>query len=658
MLIIGGISLLSAPGPALAVPKTPEYVFAKGLSSTEIGVNWKPIDAVSGYKVYRSETQNGTYVQIGTTTSAYDAYFVDNDADYSATGIQPLPSSRQYFYKVAAYDSSGDSSLSTLTTYTYTGPNGNSVTVILSAGITMEPDPPKGVTLTDNHNATVTVTWNANREPNIAGYNIYRSEVSGGSYTKLNTSLLTDRTYTDSVTNYLDYYYRVTAVDSTGKESEKSAEKWIKPEARPPAEVPHVEFTAPTDKCKNCHVTHNAPGANLLNKSREPDVCYTCHDGTGSQNVTFQEFAGNYPSRHPVAAGSKTGSMRCADCHDSHLNFQATNTDGSKKYPKLLRPVNIGGTATYKGNAMCYKCHGVGSTLKGGDHETPFKNGIHDANMPNPASGTEIKCITCHEPHASPNANLKVNKDENACFACHYPDSSSSTAPDIYDRLHASPDADTRHDVLDQDQAAQGSKIECVNCHNPHGVTQQYKKVDPDNPAPDKLWTGTMIDFCLKCHDGDFPTEAMTTPYAPGVTSGTKTLLNIKEKYYFGTDGAADKHGEADGQPKNFDPTMGYSNSSTAPNYILSCEVCHEPHGTVNGYQMRSEITSLDGTKTKRGLMTFDWYYLDNGVKTRGVDARFFCNGCHGIKHMGNNKSFPNDCFKGGTGCHSHGKKF
>jgi len=66
---------------------------------------------------------------------------------------------------------------------------------------------------------SVSLTWNASTST-VSGYNVYRSTVSGGSYTKINSSLAAVLTYTDStVQNGTTYYYVTTAVDSTGAES-------------------------------------------------------------------------------------------------------------------------------------------------------------------------------------------------------------------------------------------------------------------------------------------------------------------------------------------------------------------------------------------------------------------------------------------------------
>jgi hypothetical protein len=69
---------------------------------------------------------------------------------------------------------------------------------------------------------SVSLTWQASTS-SVAGYNIYRSAVSGGPYTKLNSSPDTATVYTDSaVTAGKTYYYVATAINSSGTESATS----------------------------------------------------------------------------------------------------------------------------------------------------------------------------------------------------------------------------------------------------------------------------------------------------------------------------------------------------------------------------------------------------------------------------------------------------
>jgi endonuclease I/PKD repeat protein len=71
----------------------------------------------------------------------------------------------------------------------------------------------------------VELNWNANTEQDMAGYNVYRSESAGGSYVKLNSSIVTTSAYSDNnVTSSTTYFYVITAVDSSNNESTQSSE--------------------------------------------------------------------------------------------------------------------------------------------------------------------------------------------------------------------------------------------------------------------------------------------------------------------------------------------------------------------------------------------------------------------------------------------------
>jgi hypothetical protein len=70
---------------------------------------------------------------------------------------------------------------------------------------------------------SVTLSWTASTS-SVAGYNVYRSSVSGGPYTLvLNSSLITGLSYTDSTVEAgVTYYYVVAAVSASGVESSYS----------------------------------------------------------------------------------------------------------------------------------------------------------------------------------------------------------------------------------------------------------------------------------------------------------------------------------------------------------------------------------------------------------------------------------------------------
>jgi hypothetical protein len=71
---------------------------------------------------------------------------------------------------------------------------------------------------------TVRLNWKA-ASSHVAGYNVYRTEVSGQKYQKINSSLVQGLTYADNtVKSGITYYYVTRAVDDQGHESGNSNE--------------------------------------------------------------------------------------------------------------------------------------------------------------------------------------------------------------------------------------------------------------------------------------------------------------------------------------------------------------------------------------------------------------------------------------------------
>lgn len=72
---------------------------------------------------------------------------------------------------------------------------------------------------------SVLLQWRANSESDMAGYNIYRAENSGGPYSIVNNLLVAETAFIDrTVTNEITYFYVISAVDVDGNESRYSKE--------------------------------------------------------------------------------------------------------------------------------------------------------------------------------------------------------------------------------------------------------------------------------------------------------------------------------------------------------------------------------------------------------------------------------------------------
>jgi fibronectin type 3 domain-containing protein len=66
---------------------------------------------------------------------------------------------------------------------------------------------------------SVALSWNASTSP-VAGYNVYRSVVSGSEYARVNLGLISGLKFTDTgLPSGSTYYYVTTAVDAIGNES-------------------------------------------------------------------------------------------------------------------------------------------------------------------------------------------------------------------------------------------------------------------------------------------------------------------------------------------------------------------------------------------------------------------------------------------------------
>jgi Cep192 domain 4/Abnormal spindle-like microcephaly-assoc'd, ASPM-SPD-2-Hydin/HYDIN/CFA65/VesB-like, Ig-like domain len=105
---------------------------------------------------------------------------------------------------------------------TATGSVSGSVSIVSNASNSPLAIPLSGSGTSTAH--SVTLSWTPSSST-FGGFNVYRSTVSGGPYTKLDASLITTESYTDTnVTAGQSYYYVATEVDASGNESAYSAQ--------------------------------------------------------------------------------------------------------------------------------------------------------------------------------------------------------------------------------------------------------------------------------------------------------------------------------------------------------------------------------------------------------------------------------------------------
>ena len=86
------------------------------------------------------------------------------------------------------------------------------------------PAAPRGLTATTNSSG-IALDWADNSEPDLSGYEVYRSSTAGGPYSKINASRIGRSSYTDSsVSANTPYYYVVKAADKINQLSPASNE--------------------------------------------------------------------------------------------------------------------------------------------------------------------------------------------------------------------------------------------------------------------------------------------------------------------------------------------------------------------------------------------------------------------------------------------------
>lgn len=323
---------------------------------------------------------------------------------------------------------------------------------------------------------------------------------------------------------------------------------------------PHGKYLDDTNKCSLCHSVHYGKNEQLLVKKNAKEVCYLCHDKTGSGSKYKTQAIFEDPdttSVHHTRYGNPE--IYCTDCHSPHRDAQ--------ERPSLLRLSAVSTNTTGSvPEQFCFQCHGAStSTLPA--HllikEASYTAGIHFKTLPGPSSGNGITCLQCHLPHASVQPSLmQGGLEESACVSCHKENGVSIEsgvpieAPDVLSSLLTAPDATTtlpgfpegrviwykhpvieyygRHSLLelfDATLAAQAQSTtetrhaECEDCHNSHYAKQTIYREPPYAPdsllgapgvrvyypdettVPVYVWEpyGSVTyeyEVCLRCHSG------------------------------------------------------------------------------------------------------------------------------------------------------------
>jgi fibronectin type 3 domain-containing protein len=154
---------------------------------------------LAGYNVYRATQAVGPFAPInGGLVTASD--YLDD----------ALPST-EFFYVVTVVDSRDIES------------DPSAVVSATPIGADVAPAAPTGL-VGSPRVQSIQLAWDDNGEPDLAGYNVYRAVQASGPFNRRNGVLATVSEYLDApASNEIPSFYRVTAVDTAGHESDPSA---------------------------------------------------------------------------------------------------------------------------------------------------------------------------------------------------------------------------------------------------------------------------------------------------------------------------------------------------------------------------------------------------------------------------------------------------
>jgi predicted CXXCH cytochrome family protein len=197
------------------------------------------------------------------------------------------------------------------------------------------------------------------------------------------------------------------------------------------ADTPHNVASDGVPACIYCHVPRDAAGQ-LLWPGGQPDtegplsgqkrLCFSCHDGTVTQERSFA-FNPERPE-HVRTVGAR--GQDCDRCHDAH------GTDNAK-FLRLPADANI-----------CWNCHfragptdhpiGVDISATGIEptdtHFNPKEGDYSGTRLWNEAgtgTGNRVMCLTCHNPHGGQPGTKMITVEaateqesfQALCLSCH-----------------------------------------------------------------------------------------------------------------------------------------------------------------------------------------------------------------------------------------------
>lgn len=210
-------------------------------------------------------------------------------------------------------------------------------------------------------------------------------------------------------------------------------------------------------------------------RRRATDECLACHAG---RIHAMGRNLNRYDS--PIFQEAAIG---CENCHGpgaDHIRFHDRTLTDRTANSRTDPIVNPSALPAKKRDAVCFQCHlqATARVLRPGRSHLDFRPGMHLSEIWTPveatendgkavrhvqqmrssrcyeASGEQLTCITCHDPHRRPAENNRIAFYRQRCYGCH--DSVSCEAPST-------------------DRASQQDS--CIACHMPSATSRNVAHV-------------------------------------------------------------------------------------------------------------------------------------------------------------------------------------
>lgn len=190
------------------IPPPPPGKLQASAGDGMVELRWPGVGGATGYNLYRGQKAEGFPLNPVNPKPIENTHYRD-------TGVV---NDREYRYTVRSVSRAGESLIE----------GRNSATIIAAPVDLIAPSPPTGL-VTFPLPEGLELGWNANPEPDILGYHVYRRRVFEPEFDRLTDEMVRDTVYVDGdVQREEEYDYAVTAIDSSRYQNESAFSELVR----------------------------------------------------------------------------------------------------------------------------------------------------------------------------------------------------------------------------------------------------------------------------------------------------------------------------------------------------------------------------------------------------------------------------------------------